>query len=111
MRALCPTHDLLTAQAQPPHSRYAEPRAMTEQQTLDQPAPVEPPRPRRTVGLRVLVASTIGAFVLGTLVGGGLGALIGYVAHPDGPAERAPFQQQQDFPRPPDAQQGMSTQG
>ena len=84
---------------------------MTEQQTLDQPAtppppppqpvaPAEQPTPRRTVGLRVLVASTVGAFVMGTLVGGGFGALIGYVAHPDGPDERVPIQQQ-DFPQRP----------
>lgn len=94
---------------------------MTEQQTLDQPLPPPPPpppaapaeqlRPGRTVGIRVLVASTVGAFVIGTLVGGGFGALIGYVAHPDGPGERAPFQQQQDVPRPRRAEQGMSTQG
>ena len=88
---------------------------MTEQQTFDQPAlppppppaPVEEPRPRRTVGLRVLVASTVGAFVIGTLVGGGFGALIGYVAHPDGPGDRPANFQQQDFPQRPgfDAEQ------
>lgn len=112
MRALCPTHDLLTAQAQPPHSRYAEPRAMTEQQTLDQPlspppssppaAPPADPAPRRTVGVRVLIGSAVAAFVLGTLVGGGFGALIGYVAHPDGPGDGVPFQQQGDLPQRPD---------
>ncbi|GAB6983492.1 hypothetical protein [Nocardioides pyridinolyticus] len=81
---------------------------MTEQQTLDQPtpppppaAPVEQPRPRRTVGLRVLVASTVGAFVIGTLVGGGFGALIGYVAHPDGPGGRPANFQPQDPPQRP----------
>lgn len=83
---------------------------MTEQQTLDQPPPppaappAEPPPPppsRRTVGVRVLVVSTVGAFVVGTLMGGGFGALIGYVAHPDGPDDRGPFQQQQDFPQRP----------
>jgi hypothetical protein len=78
---------------------------MTEQQTLDQPtpplpaAPAEQPQPRRTVGVRVLIASTAGAFVIGTLVGGGFGALVGYVAHPDGPDGRAPIQQQ--FPQGP----------
>lgn len=77
---------------------------MTEQQTLDQPLPPPPvappgaPTPRRSVGLRVLIGSAVAAFVLGTLVGGGFGALIGYVAHPDVP-ERPAFEQQ-DFPRP-----------
>lgn len=81
---------------------------MTEQQTLDQPlpppppaAPAEQPRPGRTVGIRVLVASTVGAFVIGTLVGGGFGALIGYVAHPDGPDDRPANFQQQELPQRP----------
>lgn len=91
--------------------------AMTEQQTLDQAPPpppaasVEQPQSRRTVGLRLLIASTAAAFVVGTLVGGGFGALIGYVAHPDGPGERGPFQQMQDLPRPPGAEGGVSTEG
>lgn len=109
MKALCRPHDLLTAQAQPPHSRYAEPGSMTQQQTLDQPLPPPPPpavppadpAPRRTVGLRVLIGAAVAAFVLGILVGGGFGALIGYVAHPDGPEERGPFQQQGDLPQRP----------
>ncbi len=67
------------------------------------PAPVEQERPGRTVGVRILVGSAVGAFVLGILTGGGFGALIGYVAHPDGPGDR-PAQvdhEHRDFPQPP----------
>lgn len=82
---------------------------MTEQQTLAQPPPPPPaaappaaPKPPRTVGLRVLVAGTVGAFALGCLTGGGFGALIGYVAHPDARERNLPFQQQ-GFPAQPGA--------
>ena len=115
MKALCWSHDLLIAAAQGPHSPGPHVGGMTEQQTLDQPPPSPPPPAppagpppqssgsRRAVGVRVLIAATVGAFVVGTLVGGGFGALIGYVAHPDGPADRPGFQQmQQDAPQRPD---------